>query len=57
MAAGQDASLGRKLRGLKTTSADLVDYVERLARRYVAGRTGGETFAQWVTRAEEAELR
>src|SRR5690349_1195973 len=29
MAAGQDASLGRKLRGLKTTSADLAEYVER----------------------------
>src|SRR3989440_3000958 len=57
MAAGENASLGRKLRGLKTTSADLVDYVERLARRYAAGRTGGETFAQWVTRAEEEELR
>src|SRR5439155_260134 len=41
MAAGQSASLGRKLRGLKTTSADLVEYVERLARRYAAGRTEG----------------
>jgi len=57
MAQGQSASLGRKLRGLKTTSADLVEYVERLARRYAAGRTGGESFAQWVTRADEEELR
>jgi sulfite reductase (ferredoxin) len=57
MAAGQHASLGRKLRGLKTTSADLVEYVERLARRYAAGRTEEESFAQWVTRADEEELR
>jgi sulfite reductase (ferredoxin) len=57
MAAGQNASLGRKLRGLKTTSADLAEYVERLARRYAAGRTEGESFAHWVTRAEEADLR
>jgi sulfite reductase (ferredoxin) len=57
MAADQSASLGRKLRGLKTTSADLVEYVERLARRYAAGRTEGESFAQWVTRADEEALR
>jgi sulfite reductase (ferredoxin) len=57
MAAGQEASLGRKLRGLKTTSDELVEYVERLARRYAAGRTEGESFAQWVTRADEEELR
>jgi len=57
MAAGQNASLGRKLRGLKTTSADLVEYVERLARRYAAGRTEGESFARWVTRADEEALR
>jgi sulfite reductase (ferredoxin) len=31
--------------------------VERLARRYLAGRTDGEAFADWVTRADEAELR
>jgi sulfite reductase (ferredoxin) len=57
MAAGQEASLGRKLRGLKTTSDELVEYVERLARRYAAGRTEGESFARWVTRADEEELR
>ncbi len=31
--------------------------MERLARRYLAGRTQGETFANWVMRAEEEELR
>jgi len=57
MAAGQTAGFGRKLRGLKTTAEDLPDYVERVARRYLAGRTDGETFAQWVTRADEEDLK
>jgi sulfite reductase (ferredoxin) len=53
---GQDAGFGRKLRGLKTTAADLPEYVERVARNYLAGRAPGESFAQWVVRAEEAAL-
>ena len=54
---GTQAGFGRKLRGLKTTSADLPDYVERLVRRWVAAREGGETFAAWVARAPEEDLR
>ena len=57
MAAGQRAGFGRKLRGLKTTAEDLVEYVERLSRRYAADRTEGESFAEWVTRADEGDLR
>ncbi|MGV9805044.1 nitrite/sulfite reductase [Micromonospora chersina] len=57
MAAGQTAGFGRKLRGLKTTAEELPEYVERLARRYLAGRTEGESFANWVIRADEEELR
>jgi sulfite reductase (ferredoxin) len=57
MAEGQAGGFGRKLRGLKTTSAELTDYVERLARRYAAQRTEGEPFAGWVARADEAALR
>ncbi|MFI7218324.1 nitrite/sulfite reductase [Micromonospora maritima] len=57
MAAGQTAGFGRKLRGLKTTADELPEYVERLARRYLAGRTEGETFARWVIRVDEEELR
>jgi sulfite reductase (ferredoxin) len=57
MAAGQRAGFGRKLRGLKTTSDDLVDYVERLSHRYADARSDGESFAHWVTRADEGELR
>jgi sulfite reductase (ferredoxin) len=48
---------GRKLRGLKTTAAELPGYVTRLARRYAAARTEGETFAAWVARADEAALQ
>ncbi|MGH3241716.1 MAG: nitrite/sulfite reductase [Spirillospora sp.] len=51
------ASFGKKVRGLKTTSAGLTDYVERIVRRYDAQRTDGETFADWVRRAEEADLK
>ncbi|GAA1841330.1 nitrite/sulfite reductase [Asanoa iriomotensis] len=58
MAQGQTAGFGRKLRGLKTTAEELPEYVERLARRYLDGRTGpDEAFAQWVMRADEEALR
>jgi sulfite reductase (ferredoxin) len=57
MASGQAAGFGRKLRGLKTTADELPSYVERVTRNYLAGRTEGESFAQWVARAEEAQLQ
>jgi sulfite reductase (ferredoxin) len=57
LAAGQDAGFGRKLRGLKTTADELPSYVERVTRRYLAGRGAGEQFAQWVLRAAEEELK
>jgi sulfite reductase (ferredoxin) len=57
LAEGQSAGFGRKLRGLKTTSDQLPDYVERLARRFLAGRRDGEPFAEWVMRVDEEELR
>src|SRR5262249_57823684 len=41
MAAGDRPGFGRKLRGLKTTSADLPDLVARLARRHDAGPEPG----------------
>jgi sulfite reductase (ferredoxin) len=55
--AGGDVAFGRKLRGLKVTSADLPDYVERVLRNYTRGRTDGESFASWVRRADEAEIQ
>ncbi|WBB98087.1 MULTISPECIES: nitrite/sulfite reductase [unclassified Solwaraspora] len=57
MAQGQTAGFGRKVRGLKTTADELPEYVERVVRRYLAGRTDGERFASWVVRADEEELR
>ncbi|MGI5131793.1 nitrite/sulfite reductase [Pseudonocardia sp. CA-107938] len=54
---GLDAGFGRKLRGLKVTSAELGDYVERVVRRFVEQRTDGERFAQWVLRADEDSLK
>jgi sulfite reductase (ferredoxin) len=57
MVQGQSAGFGRKLRGLKTTAEELPSYVERVTRSYLASRSEGESFAQWVVRAEEAELK
>ncbi|GAA4017883.1 nitrite/sulfite reductase [Allokutzneria multivorans] len=54
---GLDSGFGRKLRGHKVTSAELGDYVERVVRNFVKQRAEGERFAQWVTRAEEADLQ
>ncbi|MDQ4021553.1 MAG: nitrite/sulfite reductase [Actinomycetota bacterium] len=54
---GLDAGFGRKLRGLKVTSAEVGDYVERVVRRFAEQQQPGERFPQWVARAEEADLR
>jgi sulfite reductase (ferredoxin) len=54
---GLHAGFGRKLRGLKTSSADLPDYVERIVRRWLGQRADDEDFATWVLRAEEDDLR
>ena len=54
---GLDAGFGRKLRGHKVTATDLGDYVERVVRRYAAGREPGERFAQWAARTGEEDLR
>jgi sulfite reductase (ferredoxin) len=54
---GHNAGFGRKLRALKVTAAELPDFVDRLAGRYLEQRTDGEAFADWVVRADEADLR
>jgi len=51
------ASFGRKVRGLKTTADGLADYVERVVRKYDEQRAEGESFADWVHRADEADLQ
>ena len=55
-ALGHEAILGRKPRGLKVPSADLPEFVERVARRYDEQRHPDETFAAWAQRADEADL-
>lgn len=54
---GLDSGFGRKLRQHKVTSAELGDYIERVVRNFVKNRDGGERFAQWAVRADEADLR
>ncbi|GGM78294.1 sulfite reductase [Thermopolyspora flexuosa] len=54
---GVNSGFGRKVRGLKTTAKALPDYVERVVRNYEKQRAEGETFAEWVQRADEADLR
>ena len=51
------AGLGRSVRGLKVRADGLVDYVERLVRRYDEQREPGETFARWAHRVDEEALR
>ncbi len=51
-----EAGLGRTVRGLKVTVDDLSDYVEKLVRRFLAGRTEDETFSHWAHRVDDEEL-
>jgi sulfite reductase (ferredoxin) len=55
-ALGLEAGFGRKVRGLKVTSAELPDYVERVLGRFQKEREEGERFATWVARADEEAL-
>ena len=55
-ALGLEAGFGRKVRGLKVTSEELPDYVERVLKRFQAEREEGERFAAWATRASEEAL-
>ena len=52
-----EAGLGRTVRGLKVPASGLVDYVERLVRRYLDQRLPEESFAQWAHRADEEALQ
>jgi sulfite reductase (ferredoxin) len=53
---GESSGFGKKIRGLKTTADDLPDYLERILRRFQAGRSTGETFAAWASRASEEDF-
>ena len=54
---GTEPQLARKTRALKVRAVDLPDYLERLARTFLAEREGGESFAHWAHRAAEDDLR
>ncbi|MEU8245129.1 nitrite/sulfite reductase [Nonomuraea sp. NPDC048916] len=54
---GVNPGFGRKVRGLKTTATALPDYVERVVTHYDTQKKEGESFADWVQRADEADLR
>ncbi|HJQ44312.1 MAG TPA: nitrite/sulfite reductase, partial [Jatrophihabitantaceae bacterium] len=53
---GTEAEFGRKFRGLKVTAQEAPDYIERVLRGYLERREGGEAFASYVSRADEAWL-
>jgi sulfite reductase (ferredoxin) len=55
-ALGLEAGFGRKVRGLKVTSDELPDYVERVLKRFKAEREDGERFATWAARADDEAL-
>jgi len=55
--AREEAGLGRTVRGLKVTQAELPGYVERLTRRFLADRGAEQTFAEWALAAPEAALQ
>ena len=52
-----EPGLGRTIRGLKVTTTDLADYVERLVLRFLQDRENEETFAEWAHRADEEALK
>ncbi len=53
---GAEAALGRKFRGLKVTASEAPDYAERILTGYLERRADGESFAGYVTRADEEWL-
>jgi len=53
---GSEAEFGRKFRGLKVTAEEAPVYIERVLRGYLERRNGGEAFASYVSRADEAWL-
>ncbi|MEP7332855.1 MAG: nitrite/sulfite reductase [Terracoccus sp.] len=52
-----EAGLGRTVRGLKVTTDELPDYVERVVRTYLDARETDESFSAWAARADEDALR
>src|SRR5699024_7776893 len=55
--ASDTPGLSRTARGLKIAADDLSDYVEKLVRRFLDGRSEAETFSEWAHRVDEEELK
>jgi sulfite reductase (ferredoxin) len=53
---GSTSGFGRKVRGLKTTAAELPDYLVRVLSRFAVQRGPDESFATWSARASEEDL-
>ncbi len=51
-----EPGLGRTVRGLRIAADEIGPYADRLVRRYLATRAGGEPFAAWAHRVGEEEL-
>ncbi|GAA3798058.1 sulfite reductase SirA [Sphaerisporangium flaviroseum] len=54
---GVNPGFGRKVRGLKATAAELPDYVERVLKNFQGQKNDGESFSEWVQRADDADLK
>ena len=54
---GSDRAFGRKVKGVKVPAAELGPYVEALVTRYRSKRGPEETFASFVSRLDEKELK
>lgn len=54
---GDDRAFGRKARGVKVLANELGPYVEALIKRYRQQRNDGETFARFIARLTDAELK
>jgi sulfite reductase (ferredoxin) len=54
---GDDRAFGRKARGVKVLANELGPYVEALIRRYRQQRAEDETFARFIARLSDAELK
>lgn len=54
---GVNPGFGRKVRGLKTTAEELPDYVERVLTHFEDQKKDGESFSDWVQRADEGDLK
>jgi len=54
---GLDPKFGKKLRAHKVTSSGLDDYVTNVVSAFLDQRGDEESFADWVSRADDAALR